>query len=240
MKRLFEIPIAHRGLHTEDMPENSMAAFQNAVNRGYCIETDIHLTKDGALAVFHDDDLSRMTGVSRRVGDCTLAELKEFSLMGTKERIPSLFELLQCVGGKVPLLIEIKDMPKVKGKRIAAVLSQAMEGYGGEYAVQSFNPLYVRAYKKLHPEIACGVLGVDRKNGRTLKDKFINSVVRNLSLNFYVKPDFISYCKEDYFRRRVLKFKGPRFAWVVRSAEEEAAIRPVCDNIIFERYLPEK
>ena len=48
---------AHRGLHGNGLPENSMAAFKAALDGGYGIELDIHLTKDGDLAVIHDSSL---------------------------------------------------------------------------------------------------------------------------------------------------------------------------------------
>ena len=50
----YRIPIAHRGLHDANKPENSLAAFSAAVKAGYAIEFDLHLLSDGHFAVFHD------------------------------------------------------------------------------------------------------------------------------------------------------------------------------------------
>ena len=79
-------PIAHRGLHDEFLPENSKAAYENAIENGYPIEMDIQLTKDGELVCFHDDNMVRMTGVDALVCDKTLAEIKEMRLAGTPGR----------------------------------------------------------------------------------------------------------------------------------------------------------
>ena len=83
---------AHRGLHGNGVPENSMAAFKAALDHGYGIELDIHLLKDGNLAVIHDSLLNRTTGQSGYVEDLTTAELKEYSLEGTEETIPEFMD----------------------------------------------------------------------------------------------------------------------------------------------------
>ena len=149
--------------------------------------------------------------------------------------IPLFSDFLEEIGGRVPLLIEIKNMASVKAGEIAGALSEAMRGYRGEYAVQSFNPLYVHAYKKLHRDIMCGVLGTAEQGAAKGFQAF---AIKHLPLNFYTKPDFISYRKEDLPRKKIARFKGARLAWVVRSPSEESRLRPFVDNIIFEDYLP--
>ena len=149
--------------------------------------------------------------------------------------IPLFSDFLEAVGGRVPLLIEIKHMKGVGAKEIARALSEAMKGYRGAYAVQSFDPLYVHAYKKLRPEVPCGLLGTAEAGAAKGIQAF---VVKHLPLNFYVKPDFISYRKEDLPRGKLSRFRGLRLAWVVRSEKESARLRPYIDNIIFESFLP--
>lgn len=56
--------IAHRGLHNNNFPENSLPSFENAIKHGFAIELDVHLLSDGTVAVFHDDSLKRMTGIN--------------------------------------------------------------------------------------------------------------------------------------------------------------------------------
>ena len=68
---IWDKPIAHRGLHGGDIPENSMPAFERAVDNGYNIELDVHITIDGVVVVFHDDTLTRVCGVDKKIADCT-------------------------------------------------------------------------------------------------------------------------------------------------------------------------
>ena len=86
--RLFRY--AHRGYHDKPVvPENSLPAFRRAIERGFGAELDVHLLKDGTLAVFHDSDLKRCANVEGEIEDLTLDELKQLRLEGTDEQIPS-------------------------------------------------------------------------------------------------------------------------------------------------------
>ena len=100
---------AHRGLHSETVPENSLPAFKLAVEHGYGMELDVQITADGVPVVFHDNTLSRMCGIDRGIHDYTLEELEQFALAGHEDiHIPTLASVLELVGGKVPLVVEIK------------------------------------------------------------------------------------------------------------------------------------
>lgn len=102
--------IAHRGLfnNNSDAPENSLAAFRNALEHGFGMELDVQLTKDGKLVVFHDFDLKRMCGVHKKLTELTYAELEQYSLKNSTEKIPLFSDVLELVNGKVPLVVEIK------------------------------------------------------------------------------------------------------------------------------------
>ena len=101
---------AHRGLHSDGIPENSMAAFRAALEKGYGIEFDLHLLKDGNLAVIHDSALKRTTGKEGRVEDLTTQELERYALEGTEETIPTFRQLLDLYAGKAPLIVELKPV----------------------------------------------------------------------------------------------------------------------------------
>ena len=162
MDRYKGVYFAHRGLHgTLDIypdaaPENSLAAFSRAVENGYGIELDVRLTADGELVVFHDDTLTRVTGVDKKVRELTLAELRGLSLLGTDERIPLFSEVLELVDGKVPLLVEIKE----DGMDLTTARQAVKElwDYRGEYIMESFNPLSLGAVKKANPSVLRGFL----------------------------------------------------------------------------------
>ena len=103
---------AHRGLHcsADSVPENSLAAFRRAIRHGYGSELDVHLLRDGTLAVFHDSDLKRMTGVTGVLEDCTAQDLAALHLAGTPETIPQLCEVLSLYEGTgLPLVVELKS-----------------------------------------------------------------------------------------------------------------------------------
>lgn len=85
-----DIPFAHRGLHDKTTPENSMAAFNKAIDNGYGIELDVRITKDQEAIVFHDRSLKRMTGIKGNVDQLEYNELKKLNLKDTNERISTL------------------------------------------------------------------------------------------------------------------------------------------------------
>ncbi len=110
LKDLQNWAYAHRGLHSEGVPENSMAAFRAALDAGYGIELDIHLLRDGNLAVIHDSLLNRTTGQAGRVEDLSTEELKYYPLEGTAETIPEFMDVLTLFHGKAPLIVELKPV----------------------------------------------------------------------------------------------------------------------------------
>src|SRR4051794_26055161 len=142
---LVRTPIAHRGLHAahEGRPENSLAAFARCCALGFPAELDVRLARDGEVVVFHDRALKRLTGAAGRVEERDAAELRALRLLGTDERVPLLAEVLELVGGRVPLLVELKSgAPAATLER--AVL-RVLDGYPGEVAIQSFKLRTVRA-----------------------------------------------------------------------------------------------
>lgn len=86
--------IAHRGLHGTGVPENSLAAFELAAQRGFAIELDVRFTADRKMVVFHDADARRMCGFDIKIADTSYADLKKLRLAESRERIPLLTEVL--------------------------------------------------------------------------------------------------------------------------------------------------
>lgn len=232
---LLTTPIAHRGLHdaAAGVPENSYAAFSRAVSGGYAIEIDVHFSADRQIVVFHDDSLLRMTGEDAAVAEKTAKELSALRLGGTQERIPLFAEFLEYIGGKAPLLIEIKDQSGRKGLTEQTV--RLLSRYKGEYALQSFNPLYLLEMKKYAPSVLRGQLACSY-------EKFTPKryVVKNMNLNPLTKPDFISYCTEDLPFRKARRKETALLAWTVRTQDEYERIKGIADNVIFENIRPPK
>ena len=234
---LLHTPIAHRGLHSSKVPENSIPAFKAAINGRFPIELDVHLIKSGEVVVFHDDNLKRLCGIDKEIRDCTKAELDELYLNKTRERIPLLTDVLKLVNGKVPLLIELKyDRPA--GKLEDATL-KILKAYKGRYALQSFNPLSIRYLKKAAPKTPRGQLSSDFKKDKNVS-RFAKGLLRDLRLFSISKPDFISYAFDSLPNKHVEKYRQqgmPILGWTVRSVKDSQEALKYCDNIICEDIL---
>ena len=219
---LVRTPIAHRGsFDNPAVPENSLAAFQASIDRSLPIELDVHVSADGVPVVFHDGDLWRLTGLAAKVGELTAGELTKLRLFGTEERLPMLAEVLEQVSGRVPLLIELKTHAPRSG-RLEHVVVEALKGYNGGAALQSFNPLSVGWLLRHAPGFLRGQLasGPDGPPPRRA-----------------AKADFVAYRVEDLPNPDITRLRErgmPIIAWTVRSAEQKARAQAHADNYIFE------
>ncbi|MCC8122398.1 MAG: glycerophosphodiester phosphodiesterase [Oscillospiraceae bacterium] len=233
---LYETPIAHRGLHGEGKPENSIPAFLAAADHHYGIELDVRLTQDGEIVVFHDAGTHRMTGQHHLVKDATFSALRALRLSGTPYTIPRLTEVLDAVHGRVPIVIEIKNTGRA-GK-LEETLLTVLQNYDGAFAVASFDPFSLQYFKKNSPEMLRGQIASQFK-GETLSGaaKFM---LRNLLLNSVSAPDFISYNIHDLPNKSVAQARKTLcvLGWVVRNARDLQIAKKYCDNIIFENITP--
>ncbi len=232
---------AHRGLHNrkQGIPENTMAAFRSAVEAGYGIELDVQLTKDSEVVVFHDFDLKRICSVDGAVSDFTYRELSAYPVCGTQERIPRLEDVLELVGGRVPLLVELKY--KNFGSRICERADALLQKYRGDYVIQSFHPWALRWYRRHRPEVCRGQLAMNfqRQEGHYHPAYF---AVRHLLLNFLGRPDFISYDirdRDSVSQTLCRKLFGCTMAgWTVRSQQQLEKAKNHYDAYIFEGFRP--
>ena len=239
--RLADFDYAHRGLWNKERPENSLAAFKAAVDHGFGIELDVHLTKDDQLVVFHDDTLKRMCGDDRRVENLTLAELRQFRLNGTEHGIPTFSEVLKTVQGRTPLLIEIKMDKRLDD--LCSHVNDAMTAYGHAdmWMMESFHPLAVKWFRKNAPQVIRGQLayGLRTRKKRRALDYFVASLL-SIVLS---RPDFVAYCAAD---EPSLPMKWIRclrpwlVAWTVRTQEQFTALHGKYDLQIFEGFIPKR
>lgn len=241
LKKLRGWNYAHRGLHGEGRAENSLSAFRAAVEHGYGAELDVHLLKDGGLAVIHDSQLKRTTGQEGRVEDLTTEELKNYRLEGTEDTIPTFREVLDTFDGKTPLIIELKAENNVEPLCEAAV--KAMEGYEGIWCMESFDPRCVYWLKKHHPEVIRGQLAENSLHNPKSKLPIPLKVMLTFHLeNFLTKPDFVAY---DYGTRKNLSNELCRklwglegVSWTLRTPEEHETALKEGWIPIFEHYKP--
>ena len=224
---------AHRGLHDDEKPENSMAAFRAALENGYGIELDIHLIKDGSLAVLHDRSLKRVAGVDKDITELTAAELKNYPLCGTDETIPLFSQVLELFAGKAPLIIELKSDDNVEALVDAAV--KAMEGYDGPYCMESFDPRCIHVLKKKHPHIIRGQLTEDYFRSNSSLPVPLKWALKNQVLNFLTMPDFVAYKYRDIHtisNTLVRRFWGVAgVTWTLQTQEE-------FDDAVAENWIP--
>ena len=213
-----------------------MPAFRKAVQQGFIIENDIHLTADGEVVVFHDDTAARMCGVDRKIEDMTLAEIKELRLGHTAEMIPTLQECLDLVDGKVPLLIEFKcDFSNYRALCEAA--NRILSDYHGKYLMQSFFPYAVQWYKKNRPDICRGQLATAFKG-----EGLVRRAAGCLLFNILSRPDFVSYDHKEAnhpCRRLCTKLGAYPVGWTFRTQEELDRGKSNFKTYIFDMFIPE-
>ena len=226
---------AHRGLHGDGRPENSMAAFRAAVEHGFGIEFDVHLLKDGNLAVMHDSKLMRTTGCEGRMEDLTTEELGSYHLEGTEETIPTFQQVLDLFEEKAPLIIELKP---VDGNHAALCQSvcNLLDGYNGVYCLESFDPRCVHWLKKNRPDLIRGQLAENffRSPDSPLPG-FMKFLLSNLLENFLILPDFVAYKFADrktpcaFLARKIWGAQG--VSWTITRQED-------FDTAVKEGWIP--
>ena len=239
---LLGVQYAHRGLHNAERAENSISAFRRAVELGFGVELDVRLSKDGTLVVFHDDTLDRVTGQSGRVIDYTAEELSAMRLSGTEDGIPTLAEVLSLVGGRVPILVEIKEDASVS--EVSRKTAEMLKSYNGPLLIESFNPLALGRIKEALPQIPRGLL-CDHYTKKAEYRKPTYYLLQWFLLNFKAKPDFYAFNHENRtylpFRLQCRLYKRPTFAWTVRTRlDKEICHESGFTSIIFEDFNPKE
>lgn len=231
--------IAHRGLYNEKMPENTFSAFENAIKNGFAIELDVQEISDGTVVVFHDSTLHRVTNKDGYVKNLKKEELSSCKICKTNETIPTFEETLKLIDGRTPILIEIKNSTSKVGS-LEKKVWEILEKYNGEYAVMSFNPYSLEWFKKHAPKVMRGQLSSNFKGEKlALLKKFTLS--RMIFNKLVSEPHFIAYKYEALPNRFVRRYKNlPLLAWTIRNEKDENIALSLCDNIIFENYIPKE
>ena len=227
--KLDGLMIAHRGIFdNKQIPENSLLSFSKAIQLNYPIELDVQLTKDKQLVVFHDLSLERMCGTKKFISDLTLQELRNYSLLSTDEKIPSLQEVLDLVCGRVLLDIEVKHSSSIDV--IASILLEVLKDYSGDVLLKSFQPNMVR-YLKKHCSYPIGLLMTYFPTSK-LYSYFMSSEL----LVQYTKADFIAVNKKIIEKKRIQKFrkKRPVFVWALKEKKEFLIYKNWADSFLFD------
>jgi glycerophosphoryl diester phosphodiesterase len=236
-------PVAHRGLHGNGLPENSLSAAAAAIAANYAIEVDLQLSKDGEVVVFHDETLERLTSETGLLAERTAAELVKIRLGTSNDTIPSLADLLKLVAGKTPLVLELKS-PWNGDTTLAEKVAKQLIHYAGPVAAMSFDPDLVRALRKHAPGLPRGIVA---ERWYRYKDwDFLPSGRKHaLGLLLHIlrtKPHFVAYAQFDLpaiapLITRFL-FGMPLLTWTVRTEKERKRVSKWVNQLIFEHIRP--
>lgn len=240
-------PIAHRGLHDRNagVLENTGPAFAAAVEAGYGIECDLQPASDGTPMVFHDRALKRLVDSDKLIDELSPAELAKLRYRGQDTPILTYANFLALVGGKVPLVVEVKsdfDAPKAG---FLEAIAAATIAYKGPICLKSFDPAVMARCRALAPNIPRGIIATDY----TVHNWWPNRIdtARAISLTYLLEsreaePSFFSYhvralpTPVTRFTREALGL--PLFTWTVRSERERAIAAKWADAPVFEGYRP--
>lgn len=233
---------AHRGLHGQSVPENSLEAFRRAVNAGYGIELDVHLLADGQLAVVHDSNLKRVTGFDVCIEDLCAKDLKNYYLEDSNQTIPLLSEVLTLCAGKIPLIVELKCV-RNNYEALCAAACQMLDHYDGSYCIESFDPRCIFWLRKHRPDIIRGQLTENYfvSDGAALPF-YLKFILRHQLLNFLIYPDFVAYRFSDrktvsnFLVRKVWKAVG--ITWTIKNVDEYKCAVKEGWIPIFENFAP--
>jgi glycerophosphoryl diester phosphodiesterase len=235
---LVAVPIAHRGLHNEIRPENSLVAIDEAVQRGFPVEIDVQTSIDGRAIVFHDWNLQRLTGFDGRVKLTNSAEIAKLRLAGGSERVPLLEDVLDLVNGRQPLIVEIKN--RKRPGALEPEVSRILRKYKGAVAVHSFNPFSLGWFRRNHPGLCRGQISCSFDTDDMASWKKV--ILAHYGMNWMSRPHFISHHWKQLpaivptLLRLLLRM--PLLTWTVRGEKEETFARRYADNVFFESYLP--
>ncbi len=242
-RSVFIRPIAHRGLHIakKGVIENTEPAFTAAIAKGYGIECDLRPASDGTPMVFHDLDLGRLVDGPGRILEHTPAALATFVYKGSKTRLMRFADLLDLVGGDVPLLVEIKSEWAPPDQTFLQAIGKQAKRYKGPLALMSFDPAMIAGVKQWAPKVPRGIVsGLYEGDGWWLDTL---SAERAFRLSHLIEsgpadPHFFAYHVKALptpvtrFLREALGI--PLFTWTVRTKADLAAAKKWADAPIFE------
>ena len=234
---------AHRGLYDNesDAPENTLAAFERAMQKGYGCELDVQFTSDKRLIVFHDNDYKRACGVDKAVWELTWEETQKLTLFGSGERVPLFSEVLDTVAGREPLIVEIKAecLSSAWYDELCAATMAELREYNGDYCVESFHPHVVAWLRKNAPDVVRGQLASGRRSRTDLKS--LPALALSLLLGDVIsRPHFVAYKESEIALpfRLARAFGALGVVWTCRTNERHAELEKQTDAIIFEHYEP--
>ncbi len=230
--------IAKHGLFDHDNPEHSMGAIKSAIKNKFPIMLSVQALNDGSLICFSEKSLSRLTGCDGYISKINFSDLKDVYLCKTKFKILTLEEALAEIGDSVPVLINIiNDFCSTKMPSDVYALMQKYPN--SNYAIMSTNPTTVKWFMDNAPAIVRGIKACkfSEKTLCSYKTKRLTKLKHCKDCN----PDFICYNAKLLPNRYVKKHRNlPLLAYGVSSKSEHMKMQGLCDNVIFDSFIPER
>ena len=230
---------AHRGYFDNEngIPENSMPAFQKAIDANIGIELDVALSSDGVAMVFHDKNLERLCGIEGNIWEYTSEELQQMKLLDTEYTIPTLSQVLQLIDGKVPLIAEHKM--DLVDTAICESSYELLKNYKGKWCIKSFDPRALLWYKSNAPEVVRGQLAEEFWHKEEYAGKPLYTALSFMVGNVATRPDFISYNYEhkDNISVKLCRLLGADTAcWTVKTQQEYEELKNEFDIVLFDEF----
>lgn len=232
---LREVPLAHRGLHGDGAPENTLAAFTAAAGVGVGVELDVHVSRDGVAVVVHDPVVASR-GIRRRVAHLDAIDLAALRLLGSDQGVPRLADALALLVD-VPVMIEVKNLRATAGV-VEPAVAAALAHHEGPVCVASFNPRSLAWFRHHHPDVP------RVQTAGPLADVPLPAPLRwslrTLRWLRLVQPAAVSYDLVGIEHSAVQAYRaagGTVVAWTVATDDDLGRARRHADNVVFE-HLP--
>lgn len=221
-KNSLPLIIGHRGANA-DAPENTLAAFHQAVEQGADgVELDVQLTADGKIVIIHDDDVARVSNGNGKVTEMTLVQLKALDL-GHGQTVPTLDELFEMLGPTTLYNIEIKDFSiRDRGLETAVADRVTAHNLQNQVLISSFNPLSVRRAKREFSQVT--PIGLLRESGLLQYSYFIAPADADHPHYTMVNVNYMAWAKKRGQRVNVWTVDDPAEAQRLTALGVDAII----------------
>jgi glycerophosphoryl diester phosphodiesterase len=234
-------PVAHRGLHdaARGVIENTTSAVAAAVAAKYAIEVDLRIAADGEAMVHHDAELGRLQESSGRLDGLTANQLKAIPYRATTDRMTTLGDLLDLVGGRVALVLEMKS--RFDGDpRLPQRVAEVVQSYAGPVAAMSFDPRQIEALQEFAPGLPRGLVAQNARHARARPSS--SDALAYLLRGVRSRPHFVAYNVDDLPAAAPLLARYllgmPLLTWTVRSQDQRERAGRWADQMIFEGFRP--
>ena len=220
---------AHRGLWGAGCVENTLPAFQAAIEAGLGIEFDVRLTADDEIVVFHDSDLSRLSDRTDKINQLSCEQLQAVQLI-LGVRIPTFRELLDIWPRNLPLLTEMKVDKDTDPAALAQQTGEMLLAYDGLAAAMSFSEACVRALPEglMRGQLVGPTETIGTESFKSVIERALSDGIDYVAVNISDVSKAAELIPADY----------PRVTWTVRTEGEAREAADKKAAIIFELLDP--